>query len=174
MRSFHSSVHRASVVAAFKQKTDAENVIRELREVGFGERHIGLFVWHPRTGLKSLGERDHALECTVIGAVLGVLFGLWVTPALANWLISGHNVLDLVQVTLISTAFASLLFGFLGWEIGLHLRERATVSAALDDEAGRFILTVVAGADSAWVWSVIRRHHGSAPQHLPTAHPHPV
>jgi hypothetical protein len=173
MRASLSGIHRASVVAAFKKQTDAEKVIRELREVGFGNRQIGCFVWHPRTGLKRLRERDSAFECTVAGAILGVVFGLWVAPALAQWLISVHNVLGLVQVTLLSTVCASLLFGFLGWEIGLHIHQRSAEGSELDPAAS-FILTVSAGADSEWVWSVIRRHHGEAPQHLPTAHPHPI
>jgi len=174
MRAEHSGFHRAHVVAAFKRQTDVEKVIRELREVGFGNRHIGYFFWHPRRGLKNLRGGNYALEFTVAGAVLGVVLGLWVAPALANRMISVHNVLGLVQLALLSAVCASLLFGFLGWEIGYHIHERDTAGAALDPEAGSFILTVSAGGDSEWVWSVIRRHHGSAPQHLPSAHPHPI
>jgi hypothetical protein len=174
MRPPHLRFQNADIVAAFKQQSDAEKVLLQLHQAGFRSKDLGYFVWHPLAGLKNLLDRTHAFEGAVAGAILGAVFGVWVLPVVSGRLVSGLSVHGFLELTLLCVVCASLIFGFIGWAIGARIHESAAEVPVIDPEAGPFILTVSAGEDREWVWSVVRSHHGYEARHEVTVPAHQI
>jgi hypothetical protein len=175
MRAIENTIHRADVVVSFEHQADSERAISQLRRAGFRKWELGYFAWLPYGGLKNLFDRNYAPECALVGAVLGAICGVWLAPVVSGHLRSIHSVLGFVEVMALCVAGAALLFGFVGWEIGMRLHERGPEeSPPVDPEAGPFIVTVIAGEDADLVWSVVRRNHGSEARHAIHAHASPI
>ena len=168
MHAPHNTLHKATVVAAFQNQSDIETVILQLRQAGFRDREIGYFAWHPFAGLKNMNDHNAGREGVIAGCVVGAVFGIWVAPFLNEWAVSASGVRVFLELAILTTIGTSLLFGFLGWEIGAHVHEN-TIEAPMTDPAdGPFVLAVDAGIAQEWVWSVVRQNDGYEP-HLATA-----
>ncbi|QJW96956.1 hypothetical protein [Frigoriglobus tundricola] len=168
MRASPHTLHKATVVAAFENQSDIETAILQLRQAGFRDREIGYFAWHPLAGLKNLNDHTAGREGAIAGCVLGAVFGIWVAPLLNNWFVSASGVRVFLELAVLTTIGASLLFGFLGWEIGAHLHESTVETPATDPADGPFVLAVDADEAREWVWAVVRQNGGYEP-HRATA-----
>jgi hypothetical protein len=158
-----------AVVAAFEQQTDAERALADLRAAGFRDDRLELFVWHPLAGLKSLSDQGYAFECMLAGGFAGAVLGLWAAPLLHE-VASVRTVFGFVELALLCTAGAALVFGVLGWELGAQVRADAE-APAVDPEAGPFVLSADAGEDGELVREIVRRHRGYEPQRARAPHP---
>jgi hypothetical protein len=172
MHAPHNTLPKATVVAAFQNQSDIETVIRQLRKAGFRDREIGYFAWHPLAGLKNLNDHNAGREGAIAGCVVGAVFGIGVAPLLNDWAVTASGVRVFLELTALTTIGASLLFGFLGWEIGAHIHENAIEAPATDPADGPFVLTVDAGGARDRVWSIVRQNGGSEPH--PATAPSPT
>jgi len=153
-------------VGTFRDRSDATDAIRELREAGFSDRQLGLISkhdadWNTRTGLANDPTSTHWEEGTGIGAAAGAATGVGLGLAVAAGLMPplGPIIAGGTLVALLASAGTGAAVGtVVGGLVGLGIPEEHATTYANDVTAGNTLVTVSAGDRYAEAVDVLHKH----------------
>jgi uncharacterized protein (TIGR02271 family) len=156
---------RTTVIAAFRDREQAQRAIEQLKSAGFTDKHIGVA---SRDGGESNIEsgthkETHAKEGAIAGltagAGVGTLWGLGilagVLPAIGPAIAGGT-----LAAILSSAAAGAATAGLAGSLIGLGIPEEEASYYDSEFRAGNTVVTVDAGGRFAEAESILRRSGG--------------
>jgi hypothetical protein len=156
------------VVGTFARKPEADRALRELREGGFEEAHLGYLargegpasVEHRPDDL-SVGEG--VAEGAAVGAATGGVVGTALGIATVAGLVPpfGTAIAGGALVALIVGGSATAMGGLVGYLMGQGFSEQEAMSYEEHFRSGRVIVTVHAGGRRALAEEVLRRHGAS-------------
>ena len=166
----HSGGPQADVVAVFDNQTAANDAIYHLRLAGFEDDRIACYSRPPGQGLTDWFNRDFAFVGAILGGAVGVVIGQLLAPLVNQWSGAARNIADPFGLLAAMTIILALVFGLIGWGLGLGCRRPAVTAPAVDTSTAPFVMAVAAGADRDRVWSIIRHAGGRDPASAPAAH----
>jgi hypothetical protein len=145
------AITRQTAVGAFEDRVQAQQAVRELRQMGFREEDIGIATRHDEAATTSTTETTGeetksgtgAAAGAATGAGLGALWGIGIVagvlPALGPVIAGGA-----LAAVLASAATGAVVAGLAGALIGLGVPEEEAKHYEREFEAGRTIVSVQA------------------------------
>ncbi len=159
-----TSTTKSTTVGVFNTRAQADKAVNELKSLGYSDDQIGVVAKHETSsGLQDDPTGTRWEEGTGIGAAAGAATGTGLGLAVAAGLLSpvGPLIAGGALIALIASAGAGATVGTLvGGLIGLGVPEDDAEYYEGEVDAGRYIVTVDAGARSTEVQSMFRRHDG--------------
>jgi hypothetical protein len=143
---------RGTVVAAFHSQREAQQAVRNLKEAGFSDNHIGMIAPDREGTYTEQAEGSKAGEGAAAGAAgglgIGALWGLGIVggvlPAIGPAIAGGA-----LAAILSSAAGAAVAGGIVGALVGMGIPEEEAEYYHGEVERGRTLVTVKAsGADA--------------------------
>src|SRR5690349_7131253 len=149
------------IVGMFRNRSDAEAAIRDLRTLGFNEERIGVAMQNPdeqatlaeRTGSDvAEGAATGAVSGGILGGVIGLLGSLLV-PGVGPIVVGG-----LLASALTGAGIGAAAGGLMGALVGMGVPELDARHFQTGLGSGRVLVTVNAFTRSNEVLDIMRRH----------------
>lgn len=155
-----TSAERTHLVGVFESRADAERAVDALHRAGFRDDQIGVAVRNadvPQV-TTNLGGGDEAGTGAATGAVTGGVIGGLLGAAAAGLIPGIGPVLagGILAGVLGGAATGAVAGGLLGGLVGLGIPEEEAAYYNQEFEAGRVIVTVNAGGQSAEAQRILR------------------
>lgn len=163
---------QTTVVGSFANRTEAQDAVRSLREVGFPEEQIGILgkrmEYHGETtshsGLPNDPTHSRWEEGTGVGAAAGAVTGTGLGLAVAAGLIPGVGPViagGALMALLASAGVGATVGTVVGGLIGLGVPEDEIGYYQDEMTSGRVLVSVEAGDRRAEVVEILQRHGGT-------------
>ncbi|WP_010583326.1 hypothetical protein [Schlesneria paludicola] len=134
----------STVIGVFNSHDEAENAIRNLKEVGFEEDHIGIVdevASHPTSAFFSDASASTATFGALVGLGVGTIWGLGILlgllPGFGTAFIGGT-----FGALVCNAAIGTAIAGLLGAMMGLGASDQKSLRDTDDDHLTRTIVTV--------------------------------
>jgi hypothetical protein len=157
------TTRRSIIVGVFHDRSHSQEAIRDLKQAGFSEEHIGLVTRHPEGEVTADAPSGANMAAgagigAAAGAGLGALWALGIAtlgfPALGPVLVGG-TLMAALAASIGSGAVVGTLLGAL---IGLGIPEEEAKFYEEEVHAGRTVVTVRANGRFEEAWQIMNRH----------------
>jgi hypothetical protein len=160
MRDHHGERLTPDVVAVFETQDAADLGVLQLDGLGFTDRQIGYYSWHPFAGLMNLSDRSYGFSGSIIGGIVGAALGVGLAWLLNIWSQNARDVQNFFGLAITCGTCLCLFGGLIGWGIGIGRHRSGVEMPAVDPSVGPFILALHAGPARDLVWSILHRCGG--------------